>query len=85
MLLLGIVIGVIITLLVAAATSLYWLKKQKYEDKLQEMGKKHTAELLVMEDRIKVLQKQNDAESKYLGSNGLLSYKNVKKNTATEE
>ena len=72
-----ILIGAIIAIAGGLASSLFWLKKQKYAELLQDMGKKHEVEKIILQDRINELLKQQDIESKYRNSQGFFTHKKV--------
>lgn len=78
----GILIGSFVTMATGAAVSLLWMKKQGYERIIEDMGKKHEVEKIILQDKISELMKEKDIESKYRNSNGLLTHKRLK---ATEE
>lgn len=85
-------LGASIAIAGGLAASLFWLKKQKYEQLLQDMGKKHEVEKIIQEDRIqelqnciKALQQNEDMDSKYRNSQGFFSYKKAVANGNTED
>lgn len=80
----GILIGLFVSAAIILGSGALWLKKQNYEQKMQDMGKKHEVEKMIQDDRIADLQQQlkeahqkEDVNSKYTNSQGLLSHRRI--------
>lgn len=74
---LGILIGFLCAAVLMGGTAAVMIKKQRYEQRMQDMGKKFEVEKLILNDRIGDLQQQlksvtveKDIEIKYTNKHG---------------
>lgn len=88
----GILIGFLLATVLALSTVAIMIKKQNYEQKMQDMGKKHEVEKMILDDRIRDLQQQlkdaqanDDIEKKYTNGKGFYTSRKVRETNEEDD